>query len=139
MALGEKFVKTIQVKVGAKGQEAKKDELVGVDREINRVEGEKAAEMNEFNSQLKGLRKQRNQLLDTIENGIEEQEIEVFERLNDKLQQVETIRVDTGKVMPEFTRALTAEERQLDISDLDPKGTGKRGRGKASDAGASAE
>lgn len=156
--LGDRFTTEIVVNVSNKERDEKKDELVEVDREIDRIAAEKSAADSEFNQQLKGELKRRTDLLNTIESGTEKQEVEVFERLNDKLGQIETVRVDNGKVLPEFTRALTAEERQLDIMDLDPKGTGKtpppakakggrkpgpakgkaRGKGRAA-AGASAE
>lgn len=128
-------MKEIVVKVTNKDRDEKKDELVEVDREIDRIAAEKSAAGSEFNRQLKDERKRRADLLSTIESGTEKIEVEVFERLNDKLGQVETVRVDNGKVLPEFTRALTAEERQLDISELDPQGTGKTtGRGRRSAA-----
>jgi|GEM_PF-6261008 len=135
MAFGEQKTIKLKVKVGSGGQLEKKDQLVEVRREFAKVSGAKALDMKDYNQSLKDLRTQEKELLDTIANGIAEVDVDVVERLNDKLQQVETFRVDTGKIIPELTRPLNQEERQLSIEDLDPKGTGKTATSKAAPAG----
>lgn len=156
MALRERFEIEQTIKVASADRQGKTDHLAVVDRKILEVQACKAADVSDYNQKLKDLRAERKALLDTIENGVAKVKVVVGERLNERLGQVETFRLDTGMVIPELTRALSREERQLDITDLDPKGTGKpapakaapkagkppaktKGKGGRSRAGASAE
>jgi len=131
MALGEKKLIDMPVKVASKDRQEKTDHLAVVDRKILEVQACKAADVSDYNQKLKDLRAEQKALLDTIESGIQHVKVEIYEKLNEQLGQVETIRVSDGKVLPEFTRPLNKEERQLDIMDLDPKGTGKPAPAKA--------
>lgn len=115
MAFGDPIEREVTVSVKKSEQSSYKDKLVEVDRQIDTVAADKASEMADFNQRLKDLRKQRATLLDTIENGTEVQRIRGFERLNERLGQVEFVREDNGKVIHEFTRPATAEERQTDL------------------------
>lgn len=119
MAFGEPFKKEIRVKVKKSEQEQKKDELVTVDREIQRVANEKAGDMANYNQDLKVLRERQRKLLDVIKDGEETLEIECVERVNERLGKVEVVRTDTGQIIDE--RPLTADERQLDFTEVKPK------------------
>ena len=92
-------------------------ELVEVDKTIDSVAAQKSAAMADYNQQLKDHRKHRTDLLNTIETKIETRSVECEERINEQLQQIEIVRLDTGKVVEEWSRPLTAEERQLDLED----------------------
>lgn len=94
-------------------------ELVEVDEEIARTAAQKAAAMADYNLQLKDLRKQQTTLLGTIKTKIETRSVECEERLNEDRQEIEVVRLDTGKVVDEWTRPMTAEERQLDLEGVD--------------------
>jgi hypothetical protein len=131
MALRERFEIEQTIKVASADRQGKTDHLAVVDRKILEVQASKAADVSDYNQKLKDLRAEQKALLDTIENGVAKVKVVVGERLNDQTGQVETYRLDTGMVIPELTRALSREERQLDITDLDPKGTGKPGATKA--------
>lgn len=135
MAFGDPIEREVTVSVKKSEQSSYKDKLVEVDRQIDTVAAEKASEMADFNQRLKDLRKQRATLLDTIENGTEVQRVRGFERLNERLGQVEFVREDTGKVIHEFTRPATAEERQTDLFGRASTETA----GDGADAGAPAE
>ena len=94
-------------------------ELVEVDQEIARTSAQKASAMTDYNQQLKDLRKHQTTLLNTIETKIETRSIECEERINEARQEIEVYRLDTGSLVPEMTRPLTQEERQLDLEDVE--------------------
>jgi TolA-binding protein len=140
--LGERFEIEEAVKVSSRERTEAEGRLAKVDRKILDTKEAKALKLADFKQQLKDLNEEQKVLLDVHENGVQKVKVQVFERLNDRQSHVEMVRVDNGKVIGE--RALTAEERQLDIMDLDPKGTGKpqaskppaKVKGKASAGGA---
>ncbi len=124
MAIGERFQKEIKVKVKKSDQELKKDELVNVDREIQRVANEKAGDMADYNQELKLLRERQRKLLDVIKDGEETIEIECVEEADERRLEVKIIRCDTGEVIDR--RPMTADERQVGLSEVAEKK--KRGR-----------
>lgn len=119
MAIGERFQKEIKVKVKKSDQELKKDELVNVDREIQRVANEKAGDMAEYNQELKVLRERQRKLLDVIKDGEETIEVECVEEADERRLEVKIIRCDTGEVIDR--RPMTADERQVGLSEVTEK------------------
>ena len=63
----------VKVKLTKTEIEDRKNKLVDVDREINKVLAEKADAMADFNGELKDLRAKQRTLLETIESGFEPQ------------------------------------------------------------------
>jgi hypothetical protein len=136
MAFGDIFKREITVKLDKNELGPRKDRLCEVDRQILNVQADKAGALSGFNEQLKGLRDEHRKLLTAIETGTETTEVEVFERVDDRRGEVLTIRVDTNKPLPELTRPLTGDERQLGIEDAISR---KKGRRKKSNTEADAE
>lgn len=97
----------------------KYEELVEVDREIDKVGADKAAQMSDFNQELKGLRQKRKGLLDVINDGEQEVEVLCYTKVDEQLHQVVTYRCDNDEPIPELTRALTAAERQMNLEDYE--------------------
>lgn len=93
-------------------------ELVEVDKTIDQVSAQKSASMADYNQELKGQRKRRADLLNIIETKIETRSVVCEERINEERQEIEVVRLDTGKVVEELTRPMTADERQLDLDDV---------------------
>jgi hypothetical protein len=116
----------VRIQVGKAGMAEKNAEFLTVNREIDKVADEKAGSVSGFNQQLKDLRKKRKSLMDVMEEGFETIEVDAYERVNDQLMQIETVRRDNGKVVEELTRPMSAEERQLGLEDVKPRGRGRR-------------
>jgi hypothetical protein len=117
MAFGDVFQKMVPVKVEAEEAGRRKDRLVEVSREFEQVEAEKKTANTGFNKALEDLRQERRKILNVLATGVEEREVDVIERLNEQVGCVETVRCDTGAVLPEFTRDWTAEERQRTVDE----------------------
>lgn len=137
MGFGDQFRKEVKVKLDDAAVSERKNRVCHVDREILNVQADKAQALGEHNGRLKELRDEHRKLLTAIETGVETVEVDVLERVNERRGEVETVRCDTGEVIPELTRPLTSEERQLTFDDTG-KPRKKRGR-KAQDDGAEAE
>jgi hypothetical protein len=116
----------VRVQVNKAGMAEKNAEFLAVNRKIDEVAAEKAAASADCNERLKALRLQRKTLMDVMDEGFETVQVEAYERVNEQLQQIETVRKDNKKVIEELTRPMTAEERQLSFDDA-PRGRGKRG------------
>src|SRR5690606_10655026 len=98
-----------------KDQAKKHDRLAEVDREILNVSAEKADANGDFNKQLKELRKEQKAILDTLDTGKETIEVDCYEEVDEQRLEMLTKRADNDQILPEFTRPLTAEERQMTI------------------------
>lgn len=107
------FKKEITVDVPKKDQKVKHERLVEVDRELLAVKAEKDSANGEFNGQLKALRNEQKSILDTIETGQETIEVECYEEVDESRLEMVTKRVDNDQILPELTRPLTPEERQM--------------------------
>ncbi len=110
--------KQIVQKVGKKDQQSKYEELVQVDRDIDEKVNEKANANKEFNADLKDLRKARKSVLDVIDSGEETLDVDCYEVPDEARMEMTYRRVDNGKELPEYTRPMTADERQLNFDDL---------------------
>jgi len=110
--------KQIVQKVGKKDQQHKYEELVQVDRDIDEKVNEKANSNKEFNADLKDLRKARKSVLDIIDSGEETLDVDCYEVPDEARMEMTYRRVDNGKELPEYTRPMTADERQLNFDDL---------------------
>jgi hypothetical protein len=116
----------VRVQVNKAGMAEKNAEFLAVNRKIDEVAAEKAAASADYNERLKALRLQRKTLMDVMDEGFETVQVDAYERVNEQLMQIETVRRDTGKVVDELTRPMSADERQLSIDDVKPRGRGKR-------------
>lgn len=135
MGFGDQFRKEVKVKLDDAAVSERKNRVCHVDREILNVQADKAQALGEHNGRLKELRDEHRKLLTAIETGVETVEVDVLERVNERRGEVETVRCDTGEVIPELTRPLTSEERQLTLDDAG----GKRRRRRRADAEAEAD
>lgn len=115
--------KEIKQKVTKKGQVEKYERLTEVDRELLRVKADKTEENSKFNAELKSLREEQKSLLDVIDSGKETITVDCTQEIDEERMEVIFRRVDTGDVLPEFTRPMTPGERQMGFDDV-PFGDG---------------
>lgn len=87
---------------------------VEIGREIAEAQEEKAGDNSRHNQRLKALREEERRIRDAISTGKETIHVDCYERINEQLQQVETVRRDTEQVLPNLTRPMTSEERQVE-------------------------
>lgn len=137
----ETFKKQIKLKLTAEQKTERKDRLVTVEQELDRVKSEKRDACVTFNDETKELAKERKELLIAITTGIEEKDVDCYQRVDEKRLEVQYVRVDTQELIPELTRPMTVEERQMKLDDAPPKkGKAKpakppKGKSKAKDDG----
>jgi hypothetical protein len=110
---GRTFKKEIIVDLPKENQQDKHERLAEVDRAILESAAAKAAANGEFNAELKELRKEQKTILDTLTTGKETIEVDCYEEIDERRLEILTRRVDTNDVLHEFTRPMTAEERQV--------------------------
>jgi hypothetical protein len=125
MADGDVTVYELTNDLDAKAVAARKDELVTVDRELDRQKDEKRQAIVEFNEAIKPLAKRRTELLEAIENQREVLDVECVESWDYKTNRVVFKRKDTGEEVDE--RAMEASERQEELGNVEG-GKNKRGR-----------
>jgi len=113
------YTKEIIQDVPETGQPEKHRRLAEVDREILEVQSEKSATNVDFNKQLKDLRKEQKDLLDTLDTGKETIPIEVYDEVDEDRLEVVTKRADNDEILPELTRPMTPEERQTRMGAVD--------------------
>ncbi len=136
MGFGDTFSKEVTVQLDDEAKSERKDRLVTVDQKIHSVVADKASSLGDYNGQLKALRDEQKKLLTAIETGVETVSVQVLERVDERRGEVHTVRVDTNEIIPELTRPLTGEERQLTLDDA---GSRKRGKGKRARGSAAAD
>jgi hypothetical protein len=138
------FSKQLPVKIKDGDREKRIKRHLEVEREIDKAKNEKATAMVEHNKAIKDMNAERKALLDTIETGVEEKEIECKEVKDFRRGVMITTRTDTNEEIDE--RPLTVDERQevMGYSDtkqaqedneakgdnVTPIAEGKRGRGR---------
>lgn len=81
------------------------------------VEEERKKAAGEFNQKIKATNETIQDLVDAIQNGFEEKEVECDERKNLENNTMETIRLDNNEIID--TRELTADEMNVDLFDDD--------------------
>jgi hypothetical protein len=107
------FRKEIVINVAKENQQERHERLAEVDRELLEVAAEKAAANGEFNGKLKALRKEQATILEVLQTGQEKVEVDCYEEIDEQRLEILTRRLDTNDVLHEFTRPMTAEERQV--------------------------
>jgi hypothetical protein len=75
---------------------------------------EKAGDNSRHNKRLKDLREEATRIRNALDTGKETIHVDCYERINEQLQQVETVRKDTETVLPDLTRPMTSAERQVE-------------------------
>jgi phage-related tail protein len=116
----------VRIQVNKAGMAEKNAEFLAVNRKLDEVRAEKAAASAEFGERIKALNLQRTSLMDVLAEGFETVQVDAYERVNEQRMEIETVRRDTGKVVEELTRPMSAEERQLGLDDVKPRGKGRR-------------
>lgn len=117
MGFGDVIQKEITVAL-KKNERAEYDhKAVELMRQIDNLKSEKASANADWNKDIKDLTKARLAAMDASETGCATVMVPCFWRLNDQLGQAELVRKDNGKIVPEYTRALSAEERQTGLFD----------------------
>lgn len=115
----QKEVRELECNVSKAEIEDRKNKLVAVDQDINRESAEKSNENAARGRTIRNLKKERDNLLDAIQNGKEKRKVDCFWRMNDRLHKKELIRADTGAVVVEEPQTL--EDKQEDLFDTKPK------------------
>jgi hypothetical protein len=126
------FSKQLPVKIPDGEREKKIQRHLEVEREIDRAKGEKAAAMVDHNKAIKDMNAERKSLLDTIETGMAEVEIECRETKDFRRGMMITTRSDTNEEIDE--RPLTVDERQEAMAYTDTKQAQEDNEEKESDA-----
>lgn len=112
--MAKTFMREITQAVSKKDQSGR---LAEIDREILDVTAEKTEANADFNKQLKELRKDQRAILDSIETGELRAEVEVYEEFDEERLEVLTKRADDDQVIPELTRPMSPEERQMSLGE----------------------
>lgn len=99
---------------------------------IETSEAAKAAAAG-FKDKLKALDKDIDELAEQIRSRRETRPVEVIERRDPELAMIETVRVDTGEVVR--ARAMTLNERQVHLFDVNAAGDDSDDVGEELDAG----
>lgn len=105
------YKKHFPTKLSAEEVDAKQKEVIKLDNAIDEVTAQKAKANADFNQDLKDKRKASRALRDALANGTAMVEHEVFDRINEELQQIETVSTKTDEILQ--TRAMTPAERQV--------------------------
>jgi hypothetical protein len=111
------FKKEIVVNVEA--EETGEDRLAEVDREILTIKSEKKETNRELNGRIKVLEAEQEQILKERETGKRTIAVDCYEEIDEQRLEMVTKRVDNDQILPEFTRPLTAQERQVGIPEPD--------------------
>lgn len=137
--------KTIKVKIALEPNvlEFKRNKMIDVEREIDRLTEKKREVGAEWTAKLKDAREQRKALLEELESGRQEIEVDVVEKRDDRRGCMLIVRADNGVMVDE--RPMSEEEKQLDLEEsirqkaesdeADAKSNGQakvKGRGKKS-------
>lgn len=109
----------IEVELTEEECEERRVRFEGAWEEEQQINSEKLAELSGFNKRLRDVRGLQKALHTAFSTGKEKRKVEVFERRNERLHQVETVEKATGKIMAE--RAMTADERQEKMFSEDGK------------------
>jgi hypothetical protein len=122
------FKKEIVVEV-ATGDIEKKDKInTELTKEILKSQAEKSEWNREKNAELKALRKSQIDNLNTIETGRENVAIDCYEDIDEQRLEMVTRRMmgeapsEDDPILHEFTRPLTAQERQVALPEPEPEG-----------------
>lgn len=106
---GEKFVDELDSDLTPEELEQRKDRIVQICVEIDRVEADKTQAMSGYNADLKALRKERTSLIENVKTGQAKKQVECYERFVFETNTVETVRADTDEVVD--SRPMEADER----------------------------
>lgn len=118
---GAVYQRKVTVKVMKKDQPAKHDRLVEVVGAIRELKAERAEKTSEYSKQIKELDKEEKALLDTISNGEEDIELDVYDQPDYQRGEM-TVRAASaghgfkkGDELKEFARPLNGDERDMDL------------------------
>ena len=111
-------VKLNEVQLAARARVLAKMALraIGVEGEIDEAREEARGRIKVLKEDLAGIRTEVRDLARAIRRGEEPGEIRVEARVTDDNSKVDVVRLDTGEVVE--TRALTEEDRQMQIGDV---------------------
>jgi hypothetical protein len=128
------FPKTIEIEITDEENTLRMKQHLDVEFKIDAVKAERAATVSEFTQQLKDLRKQRGELITTIQSKKEKRDIECYQEPDYRRHCMVIKRADTDQVIDE--RALTAEELQESLPGTKDSKGGKKPEAAAAPAAA---
>ncbi len=105
----ETFLHTVEVEISNEEAGARTKRLLEVLNEIDKIEGDKASRVSDFNTELKQKRKEAHKIRDAIHLGKERQDVECYEQPDERRNIVFIVRASDHKVLDE--RAMTLEDR----------------------------
>lgn len=110
-------------------------EVIEADKELNAKEAEASVRRKEINAELKEARAYRNKLLEVVESGVERVNVEVYTKIDEQRMEVLSYRADNDDPLPELTRPMTPDERQMNLEELLDLPPGEDPRVAAADSG----
>src|SRR5690606_9148352 len=112
------FPVSIVQQVGDEERTAKLEELRELDEAIDKADAEKKASAVDHNATIKALRASKKAVMNVLGSGVERVDVDAYTVVDHQVGEVRTYRVDNDQLIPERTRPLTSEERQMNIDEL---------------------
>ncbi len=137
----ETFLHTVEVEITTEEAAARTKRLLEVLDEIDKIEADKASRVSDFNVELKQKRKEAHKVREAIHLGKERQDVECYEKPDERRNIVFIVRASDHKVLDE--RAMTLEDRMYlggePPTENDGASKPKSGKGKKGTAAATNE